>query len=220
MMKRDVGDPAFPIWLLGDSNPPQWEGVLTTPLDPRHPARHSIWTPVLDQIQDRVYRLCGDRMDTSSLYIRNAVASATDKPAGKTKEWVLASREAAAFRELLDEHRPVLLISFGAFSFEFARRVLAEEPQRPYAHWGARGLGEQFRERVCSFDLSRTNLLPLLHVSIARGKFIQSHEYFCGRENANYFCYVGDTIGEILVRHRHALPVWIARAGEASLPSC
>jgi hypothetical protein len=46
-MKPLVGDPDFPIWLLGDSNPKGWQSVLETPLDPRHPARHNIWTPVL-----------------------------------------------------------------------------------------------------------------------------------------------------------------------------
>lgn len=37
-MKPQVGDPDFPIWLLGDSNPKGWQSVLETPLDPRHPA--------------------------------------------------------------------------------------------------------------------------------------------------------------------------------------
>ncbi|MBK8048508.1 MAG: hypothetical protein IPK16_16155 [Anaerolineales bacterium] len=68
-MNRDVGDKTCPIWLLGDSNPSNWQDVLVTPLDPRHPARHSIWTPVLDVMQDRVFRKQRLRIDTSSIYI-------------------------------------------------------------------------------------------------------------------------------------------------------
>lgn len=32
-MQRSVGNPRFPIWLLADSNPRQWQSVLQTPLD-------------------------------------------------------------------------------------------------------------------------------------------------------------------------------------------
>lgn len=72
-MDRETGDPHFPIWLLGDSNPRNWENHLKTPLDPRHPARHNIWTPILDEIQDRLFRRLRMRLDTSKMYIRNAI---------------------------------------------------------------------------------------------------------------------------------------------------
>lgn len=55
-MKKDIENKAFNIWLLGDSNPKNWDSILETPLDPRHPARHSIWTPVIDVIQDQAFR--------------------------------------------------------------------------------------------------------------------------------------------------------------------
>jgi len=54
-MNESVGDPKFPIWLIGDSPPEAWADKLDTPLDPRHPARHSIWTSVADPMQDRFY---------------------------------------------------------------------------------------------------------------------------------------------------------------------
>lgn len=73
IMKKEVGSRNSDIWLLGDSNPKNWQKVLKTPLDPRHPARHNIWTPVLEVIQDRVFRTCRCRVDTSQIYVRNAV---------------------------------------------------------------------------------------------------------------------------------------------------
>jgi hypothetical protein len=55
-MTKEVGSPDFPLRLLGDSNPKNWAGVHSTPLDPRHSVRHNIWTSSLDVVQDKVYR--------------------------------------------------------------------------------------------------------------------------------------------------------------------
>ena len=54
-MKDSTGNPEFPIWLVGGSPPEAWADKLDTPLDPRHPARHSIWTSVADSMLDRLY---------------------------------------------------------------------------------------------------------------------------------------------------------------------
>jgi hypothetical protein len=102
-----------------------------------------------------------------------------------------------------------MLFSFGAFAFEFARRALGEEPKQSHSYWGARDLGHEFRQRADQFDLSVTNLLPLLHVSIARGRFIQSHEYFCNQKSGNYFEFAGSRIAQKLIEHRNKLGVWI-----------
>ena len=210
VLKKEAGDKDSEIWLLGDSNPKNWQAVLETPLDPRHPARHSIWTPVLEVIQDRVFREYRSRVDTSSIYVRNAIEDPAGKPRSSSIEWeTVLEKEIRGFQEEVREHRPRMLFSFGAFAFEFARRVLGEEPRRSYSYWGARRLGHEFRQRVDQFDLSVTNLLPLLHVSIARGRFIQSHEHYCNQERGNYFEFVGNRIAQKLIEHRDKLRVWI-----------
>ena len=209
-MKPQVGDSDFPIWLLGDSNPKGWQSVLETPLDPRHPARHNIWTPVLEVIQDNVFREQRCRVDGSRLYIRNAIGDPSIKPESKSVEWSGAvTEQIAALKELLAQHSPPILLCFGAFAFEFARRTLEENPERPHIHWGARNLGGEFRRRMQDFDVRKTNAFPLLHASIARGKFIQSHDYFCGSAGANYFVHVGDYLAGTLLQHRNSLRVWI-----------
>ena len=209
-MKKEVGNRSSEIWLLGDSNPRNWQDVLETPFDPRHPARHSIWTPVLDVIQDRVFRECRKRVDASPLYVRNAVEDPANKPPSQNIEWGMnVQNEVREFQEMVREHHPIILFSFGAFSFEFARRALTEKPRRGYGYWEAKRLGEQFKQRIGQFDLSATNLLPLLHVSIARGRFIQSHEYFCGQKGANYFEFVGNQVAQKLIEYQEELKVWI-----------
>ena len=198
------------IWLLGDSNPKNWQTILRTPFDPRHPARHSIWTPVLEVIQDRVFRESRSRVETSSIYIRNAIENPTGKPHSNSIEWeTIIERKLQGFQAKVRLYQPKILFSFGAFAFEFARRALDEEPKRSHSYWGARRLGHEFRQRVGQFDLNATNLLPLLHVSIARGRFIQSHEYFSGQEGGNYFEFVGNRIAQMLVENGDRLKIWI-----------
>lgn len=210
MMNREVGDRDFPIWLIGDSNPAQWQDKLKTPLDPRHPILHNIWTSVVDVVQDSVYRNCRRRIDTSSLYIRNAVDDPSKKPQTSSIDWYPnTNEEIDILHELLARHQPALIVSFGAFAFEFARRAQRREPIHSFSYWGARRLGEEFRINARHFDVTEVNLLPLLHRSISGGKFIESHEYFCAETGANYFEYVGLSIAEILIQHKDRLSVWI-----------
>ncbi|HUW95367.1 MAG TPA: hypothetical protein VMW58_06230 [Anaerolineae bacterium] len=210
-MDKEAGDRTFEIWLLGDSNPKQWQSVLSTPLDPRHPARHNIWTPVLDVIQDAAFRKSRQRVDTLSLYIRNAIENPDEKPRSNVVEWGPSmTGEIDDLRMSISEHHPIVLFSFGAFAFESARRSQGEEPSRPYSYWGARALGNEFRKRIEVFDPTVTNLLPLLHVSISRGRFIQAHEQYCDQAGANYFEFAGTHIADKLLEHRQALHVWIS----------
>lgn len=209
-VKRQDGNTQSQLWLLGDSSPKNWQDVLDTPFDPRHPARHNIWTPVLEVIQDRVFRACRRRVDTSSIYIRNAIEDPAGKPISRFLDWGAGiEKEIQEFRGILLEHSPKILLSFGAFAFEFARRALHQELRQSYGYWGARRLGNEFRQRISEFSLTEINLLPLLHVSIARGRFLESHEYFCDQEGANYFEFVGNGIAEKLIEHQAELRIWI-----------
>ncbi len=209
-MQREVGTRNFPIWLLGDSNPEEWEDRLETPLDPRHSARHNIWTSVADVVQDKVFRARRGRIDTSALHIRNAIEKAKDKPRDRDVDWPIeVNAEVTALSHLLGQHKPVFLFSFGAFAYEFARRALGQEPMRRYDYWGARTLGQAFRERLPLFDVLAVNVFPLLHISISAGNFLASHNQFCGREGANYFDVCGGEVARIVLANADALPVWV-----------
>lgn len=210
MMMREVGNPNFPIWLVGDSNPKQWQDSLFGPFDPRHPVRHNIWTSILDEIQDRVFRTGRLRVDSSQLYVRNAVDDQLLKPDKNKIEWEPSvEAQVNTFGEILHRYSPMLVLCFGAFSFEFTRRALGQEPKTKYRKWGARSQGREFNERISRFDHSAINAFPLLHRSVSGGKFIQSHEYFVGAVNANYFRFAGEQIADILLHHQHSVDVWI-----------
>ena len=141
-MKRESGSRCFPIWLIGDSAPETWEAQLAGPLDPRHPARHNIWTPILEGMQSRLFSSIRSRLDTNDLYIRNAVHSAGKKPDGRAIEWSpQLKEEMRELGRLLAAYSPRLVLSFGAFAFEFARRSCDEDPKRAFGYWSTELLG-------------------------------------------------------------------------------
>jgi hypothetical protein len=108
-MERESGSRNFPLWLIGDSNPKNWHEQLSFPLDSRHPARHNIWTPILDIMQDRVYREAGLRIETRELYVRNAIEDASLKPANTASVWSAAvEQEVHHLAQLLTEYRRCL----------------------------------------------------------------------------------------------------------------
>ena len=205
-MKEFAGDPKFPIWLIGDSPPEAWADKLDIPLDPRHPARHSIWTSVADPMQDRLYRLKRLRLDTSRLYIRNA----SDKPLKEPipREHINSMRE--MLKGLLDTYRPALVLTFGANAFMIAQPSCGGDVSFRTATAGL--LGIQFRARIEKWDDNRVNIIPLLHASIARRMFLQAHTYFVGATEEtppNYFDYVGTKLADLLLAKLSDKPIWI-----------
>jgi len=209
-MKREAGNRTFPIWLLGDSEPKRWRNELDTPLDPRHPIRHNIWTSVLDVVQEAVFRADGRRVDAGASYIRNAVGDPAVRPGRHAVSWPPAVvAEVASYRKLVGAYAPSLIICFGAFSFEFGRRVLGEPPARRFGHWTSRNLGTELRHRIAAFDPSMPNLLPFLHRSIAGGWFLSGHQHFCDGHADNYFEHVGAMTADVLLSARDELDIWL-----------
>ena len=208
-MNRDSGSRTFPIWLIADSSPARWESRLVQPLDPRHPARHNIWTPILDGIQNHLFSVARTRIDTTDLYIRNAVHYPEEKPPYRRRDWSPnLTPQTRDLAKLIAQHRPKLLLTFGAFAFEFTRRSLNQVPPQALSHWTSGRLGWEFKHRVQAFDPDEFNLLPLLHVSIARGRFLESHRNFTGLDDANYFDLAARGIAELLLAHQDEFPFW------------
>ena len=205
-MKDFTGDPEFPIWLIGDSPPEAWADKLDTPLDPRHPARHSIWTSVADPMQDRLYRQRKLRLDTSQLYIRNAMNQPLATPI--INEQTRQSQE--ALKELLGKYNPRIVLTFGVSAFMISLLASSEVPQRFFKT--TKLLGEQFRSRIKNYDDHKVNIIPLLHASIARYRFLEAHRDFVGASGQvppNYFDYVGTTLADLLLAKFSDKSIWI-----------
>ncbi|MDP4127209.1 MAG: hypothetical protein Q8912_09725 [Bacillota bacterium] len=189
-IKRESGERTFPIWLL---------------FNPKHPiVRHYIWAHVLAEIQDKLFRDLHTRIDTSNIYIRNAVSDS--EFVTNTVNWWGAelSSEIALFREIVMEYQPKILISFGAFPFEFVRRTYEIKPEKGPKYWGTTNLGDEFSKSIESFDINRTNRIPLLRRVTESEKFIQDDGNF-----ENYYHYVGTKIAERIIENKDSLDIWI-----------
>ena len=201
----------FPVWLIADTPPSRWKDRLASPLDPRHPARHSIWTSVENYLQRRCYRRHKLRFDTSRLYIRNALVDTEAKPRANELRWGAGVPEGVkSLRGDIDHHRPRLVLTLGAFSFEFVRRTKNHEAHQPYGHWSTTRLGYEFRHRLSNWTGADCNTLPLLHASIARGRFLEAHAYYVGDQDpdGNYFQHVGEQLADLLLERFVGADVW------------
>ena len=195
LVDRDSGDWTYPIWLL---------------VNPKYPAVvNDIWRHVLDEIQDKVYREIHSRIDTTNIYIRSVVSDCGIVP--NTLNWwgnEVAS-EIKMFREILLEYNPKILISFGAFPFEFVRRVFEIKPEKGPKYWSASILRNEFETSIKNFDVNQTNMIPLLRRVIASDKFIETHNYFSGNDSGQYFHYVGKKISERIIQNKESLNIWM-----------
>jgi hypothetical protein len=118
------------------------------------------------------------------------------------------SRE--TLKEILDKYKPSIVLTFGVAAFLTSILASGETPS-VFAN-SAKLLGEQFRSRIEKFHDDQTNIIPLLHASIARGKFLEAHRDFVGAYGQvppNYFDYVGTKLADLLLAKLSDKPIWI-----------
>ncbi|NQT47340.1 MAG: hypothetical protein HQ578_00025 [Chloroflexi bacterium] len=115
-----------------------------------------------------------------------------------------------ALREILDKYKPSIVLTFGVSAFMISLWASGEVPRGLFKT--AKLLGEQFRSRIEQYDDHGVNIIPLLHASIARGKFLEAHRDFVGAgEQAppNYFDHVGTRLADLLLAKLSDRPIWI-----------
>ena len=195
LVGRDSGERTYPIWLL---------------INPKYPAVvYGIWRHVLDEIQDKVYREIQTRIDTTNIYIRSAVSDCGIVP--NTLNWWgnEVSSEIKLLKELIIDFNPKMVISFGAFTFEFMRRVYEIKPEKGPKYWSASILKDEFDISIDKFDAKQTNMIPLLRRVIESDKLIESESYFSQNDSEKYFRYVGTKIAEKIIENKDKLNIWI-----------
>ena len=195
LVGRDSGERTYPIWLL---------------INPKYPAVvYGIWRHVLDEIQDKVYREIQTRIDTTNIYIRSAVNDCGIVP--NTLNWWgnEVSSEIKLLKELIIDFNPKMVISFGAFTFEFMRRVYEIKPEKGPKYWSASILKDEFDISIDKFDAKQTNMIPLLRRVIESDKLIESEGYFSQSDSEKYFHYVGTKIAEKIIENKDKLNIWI-----------
>jgi len=192
-MEKYFGNIKAPIWLIGDSAPSRWIDDLSHPFDRRHPAVHNIWTPIIYEMQKNIYKEKSTIItdEENCFFIKNAVCEDKQKPKRNDKEW---KKHDALIGQLTDmksdisKYEPKMVITFGAFAFEFIRRCYTSDAtvHYGYGHWGAENLGEEFRKRI----ENKCTVVPLLHTSISRGNWVSAHAKFTNNKDGNYYDFV------------------------------
>lgn len=194
-MKSEIGLRTYPIWLL---------------VNPKYPAvRYDIWRPVLAEIQDRVYRELHLRIDTTNIFIKSAVDDVRIVP--NTLNWWAreVAKEIELFREMIQEYKPKMLITFGAFPFEFTRRVNEIKPEKGPKAWSTMILRNEFEKAMENFDINQTNTIPLLRRVLETDKYTDASDYMSPSEREAYFKHVGTKIAQKIIENKDLLNIWI-----------
>lgn len=194
-MKQESGDRSYPIWLL---------------VNPKYPdARLDIWAPILDEIQDKVYRKLHKRIDTENIFIKNAVSDIGI--VSNTASWSAAevAKEIVMLRESVLEHQPKIVITFGTITYELVKRVFEIRPEKGHKYWSTTNLGDEFERSIANFDINHTNRIPLLRRVMKSGKFIEDTNYSSWEDRENYFRDVGTKIADRIIENKDSLKIWI-----------
>jgi uracil-DNA glycosylase len=113
-------------------------------------------------------------------------------------------------QQLIGKYKPKIILTFGVTAFMATLLASGEPPQKFFRT--TKLLGKQFRSRINNYDYHKVNVIPLLHVSIARGRFLEAHRNFVGTEgkiHPNYFDYVGEKLADLLLVKFLDKPAWI-----------
>jgi len=172
-------------------------------------------------VQDIIYRKNRLRIDTSKFYIRNAVENRND-----WKESSIITDEVEKFAKIMAEYKNTckIIFTFGENAYRFAKSC--ENPTDSYEFRNISDdikiknesktlkLGSEFINRIDNFNINKSNIIPLLHVSISRGNFLISHEQFCKGlkikgEYFNYFDETSKLIADLFINHFINPNIWI-----------
>jgi hypothetical protein len=207
---KPQGIETSPIWLIGDSDPKKWGPPdLEYVFDDRHPTIHNIWTSIIYKVQKLTYKQTGKMIDDEQFYIRNAIEQANMRPGQDDRSWdgpVIGKDKADYLRDqmenmkkLFNENKPKMIITFGAFSFEFTRRCY-DLVNNPFGNWNTKALRGEFVNSINNKKI----IVPLLHRSISMGHFLSSHNQFSDDAkkiniNGNYFKYVSEKLSQRII---------------------
>jgi len=187
-MKKESGDRSYPIWLL---------------VNPKYPADiYDIWTLIMYEIQDKVYRKLHARINCRNIFIMNTVSDIGRVP--NTSIEAAVAKEIVLLRESVLKHQPKLLITFGTITNEFVRRVFVIRPENGPKYWSTSNLADEFERSIANFDISRTNWIPLIRRVTKNCKNFKDCD-----DCENYYHDVATKIAERIIENKDSLKIWI-----------
>lgn len=193
-MKMESGDRSFPIWLL---------------VNPRYPSvRPDIWIPILEVIQDKVYRKLHKIIDIENFFIKYIVSDigiVSDNSKWYSTE---IAKDIVALKESILEYHPKILITFGAMTNELVRRICDIKSKKGPMYWSTANLGYEFEQSIANFDITRTNRIPLPLRVTTRGKSMEDYNSYW-EDCENYYLDIGSKIAARIIENKDSLKIWI-----------
>ena len=195
IMEKESGDRSYPIWLLVNPNN----------LD----VCHDLWAPILDEIQDKIYRKFHTRIDPENIFIKNTVSDIGIVPKTSNSWAAEVAKEIVMLRESVLEHQPKILITFGALTYEFVKRVLETRSEEGPKYWSTTNLGDEFERSMADFDINQTNRIPipLLRRVMKKGKSVEDRNYSSWEESEKYLRYVGAKIADRIIENKESIKI-------------
>jgi len=192
--KQESGDRSYPIWLL---------------VNPNYPAvRHNVWTPILEEIQDKVYRKLHTRIDTSNIFIKNAVSD-IGIVSNTINSGIEVAKQIVMLKESVLQQQPKIIITFGTITYELVRRVFEKRHEKGPKYWSTTNLSDEFERSIANFDINQTNRIPLPSRVMNSGKFFEENNYANWKDSGNYFRDVGTKIADRIIENKDNLKIWI-----------
>lgn len=187
-MKKETGDRSCPIWIL---------------VNPKYPNDiYDIWDLIMYEIQDKVFRKLHARIDSKKIFIKSALSDIGR--VSNTSFEAEVAKEILILKEIILEHQPKLLITFGTITNEFVRRVLDTRPEIGPKYWSTSNLGDEFARSIANFDIAQTNWIPLIRRVKKSGKNIKDWE-----DRESYYLDVATKIADRIIENKDSLNIWI-----------
>ena len=186
----EFGDKSSPIWLL---------------INPKYLADYrTIWTPILEVIQDKVYRQLRRRINSQSIFVKYAASDIGIIP-NSWRASVIAD-EITLLKESILKYRPTILITFGAVAYELARRIVETKMETGPNYWNTVNLENEFEQAIAKFNINRTNQIPLPR---RFKKPYEDDDLFSWDEDENYVREIGTKIADKVIENKDNLKIWI-----------
>jgi hypothetical protein len=193
-MKKESGDKSCPIWLF---------------INPKSPSvRYDIWNPILDGIQDRVYRKLRRRIDTQAIYIKNVVSN-VGIVSKSVNGWATEiDNDIDRLKESVFKYQPKIIITFGNITYELVRRFFEMRSEEKLGYWNTTNLSVEFEKSIANFDIKQTNKIPLPR-RIMSNNFNEGSAYSSWEDGQNYFRDVAAKIADKIIENNDSLDIWI-----------
>ncbi|WP_407311227.1 hypothetical protein [Desulfosporosinus sp. SB140] len=194
-VKTETGDRSSQIWLL---------------VNPKYPdVRQDIWLPILEVIQDKMFRKLRKRIDTGRIFMKTIVSDIGVVSRASNMWSTEIAEEIVTLRESILEYQPKILITFGSVTYELVTRILGINQEREPKCWQTTNLGDEFQRSMENFEITGINRIPLPLRALTKGKIINEYNYFSWEDCEDYFSVVGTKIADRILENEDCLKIWI-----------